>query len=293
MSKLTSPAAILYLAITLGVAAPAIGLQHGETNTHTQANVHMWADVIALIDTDAREFAVTTVGRNRLLFTRRHSDKTTIYETRRGDSGIWSKPAPASFAVADDADPFFDPYTGTLYYMSRAEHPLKDKGADDYDIWQVELNGEEWGKAKPLENGVNTAAQEVYPTIDKDGTLYFASNRSGGYGGHDIYIAENSGTGWHAENAGPVVNSASSDSNPFIMPDGETLVFYCNKETGYGEVDLYRTNGGPGGWSTPVNLGSPINSAQGEYAPSILDAGTFIYSRGEKLVAVPMNRILR
>jgi len=288
MSNLNIPSAILGLILSLsaGLAATATDIQSEDTN------VHMWADVIALIDSDEREFAVTPVGRNRVLFTRSTNDHTTIYETIRAENGTWSKPQPVSFAVDDDADPFFDPYSGILYYMSRASHADKAENADDYDIWKVELHGDEWAKPQPLAPGVDTSAQEVFPTTDKDGTLYFASNRDGGYGGHDIYIARKGSTYWHSENAGPVINSPVSDSNPCIMPDGKTLIFYSRKENGYGEVDLYRTDGGLGGWNIPQNLGATINGPKGEYAPGILDAGTFIYSRGEKLITVPMHRVI-
>lgn len=261
--------------------------------SQNEANAHMWADLIARIDSPDHEFGVTPVSSNRVLFTRRSAEQTIIMETTKNPAGVWREPVPASFAVKEDADPFYDPYSGILYYMSRAAHDGKQEGADDYDIWQVTLEGDDWGTPEPLASGVNTPAQEVFPTIDQDGTLYFASNREGGFGGHDIYMAVKEGDRWHSENAGPVINSDASDSNPCVLPDGKTLIFYSGQSGGFGEVDLYRAKGGPGGWQTPVNLGNQVNSPDGDYAPGILDIGTFVYSQGHKLVALPMNRILR
>jgi hypothetical protein len=274
------------LALFASFGAVAVTLQ--ETNTN------MWADVVAHIDTEEQEFAVTPVGKNRILFTRRSDDDSmTIMESVRGHTGAWSVPAVAEFASPDDADPFFDPYTGMLYYMSRAAHPAKEEGADDYDVWRVSFDGSKWGDAEALGAGVNTPAHEVFPTTDKDGTLYFASNRTSGYGGNDIYVAEDNGSGFVAENAGPVINSAESDSNPLILPDGMTLVYYSKRDGGYGEADLYRAQGGPGGWKDPVNLGRYFNGAKGDFAPSILDAATFVYTKNKTLTLRPMSRVLR
>lgn len=280
---------LIQVAVSAAMACSvgAVALTLGETNAH------MWADVIAHIDSKDQEFAITPVGQNRLLFTRRAGDDMTILETVRGHNGYWSKPVPASFAAADDADPFFDPYTSTLYYMSRASHPAKAEGADDYDIWRVDWTGSNWGTPEPLGPGVNTADHEVFPSLDKDGTLYFASNRKSGYGGHDIYLAEIHGGKWRAENAGPVVNSSESDSNPLILPDGKTLIYYSKRGGGYGEADLYQITGGPGAWSEAQNLGMHINGPDGDFAPSILDAATFVYTQDKKLRLMPFGRALR
>ncbi|MBP6732905.1 MAG: PD40 domain-containing protein, partial [Chitinophagales bacterium] len=116
-----------------------------------------------------------------------------------------------------------------------------------------------------LNNAQYTSTQ---PTITKDGkTLYFVSDKLGGYGGTDIYIAARDANGaWsNPQNLGPDVNTAFDEKFPFIANDG-TLYFSSNSPAGLGGLDVYKTKPETGRWSKPENLGVPVNSNKDDFS---------------------------
>jgi outer membrane protein OmpA-like peptidoglycan-associated protein len=106
-----------------------------------------------------------------------------------------------------------------------------------------------------------------HPSLTKDGkTLYFASDKPGGYGGVDIYMCTREiGGPWSVPvNLGPTVNTTGNDMYPFIADDG-TLYFASDGHSGLGGLDVYSTSMVKTGnkintWTEPENLGYPINT---------------------------------
>lgn len=90
---------------------------------------------------------------------------------------------------------------------------------------------------KKLDFGTGAYA---HPTVTSDGkVLYFASNRSGGRGGWDIWRAEREGPGWgEPENLGPAVNGEKDEIYPWVLADG-TLFLSSNRSGGLGGMDIY------------------------------------------------------
>ncbi len=98
----------------------------------------------------------------------------------------------------------------------------------------------------------------------KDTILLFSSFRSGGYGGSDLYITVFSNGEWSLpKNLGAQINSAYDERSPFLSKDGRTLYFSSNGTKGIGGLDVFkaRYDDNTQSWSTPVNMGVPINSA--------------------------------
>jgi outer membrane protein OmpA-like peptidoglycan-associated protein len=84
----------------------------------------------------------------------------------------------------------------------------------------------------------------------------------GGYGEIDLYMIEKNPFGdWGpAMNLGAQVNTPFTEHSPFFSQDGKTLYFSSNGHPGYGDFDIFKTVYENGRWSTPVNLGSPLNT---------------------------------
>lgn len=126
-----------------------------------------------------------------------------------------------------------------------------------------------WSAPKGLE-GVNTEYLESSAALTLDGkTLYFTSNRPGGYGGTDIYSCtlDKSGNRWvDIKNLGPLVNTELDEEGVFVSGDGRNLFFSSNGLAGMGDLDVYRStyNTEKQEWSEPVNLGYPINSVEND-----------------------------
>jgi len=135
---------------------------------------------------------------------------------------------------------------------------------------------------------VNSSANESFPCISADGlSLYFASYRPGGLGGHDLYVTtrETKSAQWSPPvNLGPPVNTSASEFCTGISADELSLflstgVFGTARPGGAGGGDLWvstrSTKDEP--WQEPVNLGPTINSWADEVLPYISTDGSTLY----------------
>ena len=107
----------------------------------------------------------------------------------------------------------------------------------------------------------------AHATLTPDAqTLYFASDKPGGYGGVDIYKSVRDMAGnWTAPvNLGPTINTSGTDDFPFIASDG-TLYFASDGHAGLGGLDVYSSVPNKDGWAEPVNLGFPINTSSDDF----------------------------
>lgn len=98
--------------------------------------------------------------------------------------------------------------------------------------------------------------------LARDGkTLYFTSEAPGGLGGNDIYVSQktSNGTWGTPKNLGTPINTSFNEDAPFLANDG-TLYFASEGHEGFGNYDIYKSTLSEEKWSTPENLGQPINS---------------------------------
>jgi len=121
-----------------------------------------------------------------------------------------------------------------------------------------------WTGLEKLGDDINTKYWESHGCLTEDGkTLYFTSNRKGGYGGLDIYRAEKQKDGSWSEpvNLGETVNTRYNEETPFITGNGQKLYFSSYGHYNMGGYDIFYTRkGADGKWDMPINLGYPINT---------------------------------
>src|ERR1019366_3454891 len=141
----------------------------------------------------------------------------------------------------------------------------KDDNGDG-NIYATSLNGDQWTTPKKLNDNINTKAWEPSAFISADGnTLYFTSNRDGGFGGRDIYKSNKLPDGeWaKATNLGSIINTPYDEDASFIHPDGVTLYFSSNGHNTMGGFDIFSTSlSANNEWTNPVNIGYPINTTE-------------------------------
>ena len=144
--------------------------------------------------------------------------------TSRCENGAWSKPMAPSFAApgVQEADPGITPDGKRLYFISMRHDPQ----GEDFDIWYVERSRDgAWSEAQRLPAPVSSPASELLPRADREGRLYFGSDRPGGFGRSDIYVATQAGDGrWSVRNVGPPVSTSANEYEADISQDGRTLV---------------------------------------------------------------------
>jgi len=188
----------------------------------------------------------------------------------------------------------------TLYFaMMRNEGGLQP----NVDLYYVENTGDYvndgWSEIKKLSPVINDPKYwDSQPSIAADGhSLYFASDRPGGYGGTDIYVTrKDPKTGqWSVpQNLGPNINTKGNERTPFIHSDSETLYFSSDGHFGFGKFDIFfsRKND-KGEWAEPVNIGSPINSEGddlGFFVSKDAKTGYFFSFEGEKVKGKGIGR---
>ncbi len=124
------------------------------------------------------------------------------------------------------------------------------------------------------------------PSISPDGrTLYYVSNRPGGYGNFDIWktTLKDDGTWQEPVNLGDTINTEGNEQSPFIHFDNQTLYFASDGHIGMGGLDLFISKqSADGKWSTPKNLGYPINTYRDEDGLIVNARGTMAYYSSDR-----------
>jgi Tol biopolymer transport system component len=125
----------------------------------------------------------------------------------------------------------------------------------------------EWSSPVNLGPVVNSASGDDLPAISKDGlSLYFQSNRPGGFGLLDLYVAQRDTkeAPWNAPvNLGAAINTAAQEFGPALSRDGHYLFFYSPRATGLPDIFVsYRQDVHDDlAWDTPVMLGPEVNTS--------------------------------
>ncbi|MCO6500453.1 MAG: OmpA family protein [Vicingus serpentipes] len=154
------------------------------------------------------------------------------------------------------------------------------------DIYVSHLSGGSWSRPTKLKGDINSnKSWEGSASLSANGkVLYFASDREGGLGGRDIYKAELQADGsWsNIQNLGPNVNTIYNDDAPFIHPDNKTLYFSSQGHSSIGGYDIFSSVMDEyGGFSSPVNMGYPINTVDdNRYFVMAANGKTGYYSGG-------------
>jgi hypothetical protein len=195
--------------------------------------------------------------------------RLAILQSQRGSSG-WSTPVVASFSGPfNDLDAFVTGDGQRLYFAS--DRPTDGSGVarPDWELWYVSRTPQGWSAPVHI-SGINTSANELFPTVTADGSLYFNSDREGGYGAWDIYRARRQGAGFAAaENVGPGVTTDAWEFNPAVDPTGNVLLFgSIGRPDTLGGADIYASVRLGGTWQSAKNLGPCINTAAEEFHPS-------------------------
>jgi outer membrane protein OmpA-like peptidoglycan-associated protein len=175
----------------------------------------------------------------------------------------------------------FSPSFDTLFFTRN--NKARTKGSDGivrlmlyYTVWK---DGR-WLKEIALP--FNSDKYSVgHPALSPDGKLFFISDKPGGFGGTDIYYTKLVNGKWmEPVNAGPFVNTRGNEMFPFAGNDGH-LYFASNAHPGLGGLDVFASKIVEGSFTTPHNLGRPINSPDDDFGFIINnDRGYFSSNRG-------------
>ncbi len=157
-----------------------------------------------------------------------------------------------------------------MWLLASASAASNDDDVPQFGPWSAPVN---------LGPPVNTLAFEHAPAISKDGlSLYFHSDRPGGFGGFDVWVSQRPSVDapWGApQNLGPNINTPFTEAAPALSLDGHRLYFHSGRPGGFGGADIYvsrrHNKRDDFGWQPPENLGSGVNTAAQEQQPCIFE----------------------
>jgi len=182
----------------------------------------------------------------------------------------WARSTRAPFSIqpgkVKDIDPFFSPKGDLVLFNSNRQSV--DSTVKDFDIWAVTWKKGKWGEPYRLEGPINSGNSDFYATMTSKEVIYFTSDRPGGIGKHDIYRSSfRNGKYEKPELLPSPINTDGEESNPYISPEEDFLIFVSSTREGLGDSDLYISFNRKGKWSVPQNLGNEVNTAHAEFAP--------------------------
>ena len=225
------------------------------------------------------------------------SDRQRVYPdydlyvmTRASTNEDWSDPAdlgPTINSSSYDSFPCISADGLELFFISED----RPGGYGGVDLWVTTrpTKANSWGPPANLGPMVNSSRWDQSPAISSDGlTLVFASaNRPGGYGNDDLWLTTRASIrdAWTSPiNLGSAINTPYEESWACLSPDGRVLFFSSDRPGGFGNIDLWMATRATadGSWSTPVNLGSSVNTSANEGAPTVSLDGSILYFASDR-----------
>lgn len=201
------------------------------------------ADINAVISGDGRTMAFTRISRRGF---------EVFVSRRQGDN--WGRPVSINrdlrmdflltTGISDD---------GTVLYLV---YHVPDMS----NIYTSTFDRGSWSRARSIGRPVNSRNSETHASVSPDGkTLYFTSDRPGGYGGLDIYRAslDNRGRWSEIENLGPEINTFFNEDTPFVTVGGRYLYFSSEGHNTMGGYDVFFAD--LENLSLVYNPGYPVN----------------------------------
>lgn len=216
-------------------------------------------------------------------------DTLVIMESTRKKNS-WSEPVIASFSTNSaqwkDIDPMFSPDGNMILFQSNRPVPGKPE-RKGFDIWAVKRNKKGWSEPFHLGNTINGDGSESYASMTLRGDIYFIKDNETKAGNSDIFVSRFvDGQYQTPQNIGLPVNTTFRESNPFISPDEDFLIYFSDDSSGLGEVDLYISFKSGDSWTKPRSIGAPVNSKLAEFCPFYHRKEKRLYfSRQEKSAA--------
>ncbi len=227
------------------------------------------------VNTEQSEFNAIHVFPDKLQFSALRNisadDKKEDYKVR-----IYNEPpTPQKIFMPNGANPEMHIGNGAYSPDSKdfffTECESNGKTTSRCDIYLTKYENFKWQPAQKLSSAINNpSATNTQPSVgyDKEGNevLFFASDRSGGQGGMDIWVSKKNADGTYGEavNTGDVINTPGNEITPFYDINYHRLFFSSDWHYGFGAYDIFKTEGEYTNWMVPQNLMQPINTPQND-----------------------------
>jgi Tol biopolymer transport system component len=229
-------------------------------------------------------FIAFFTDQRRALFCRANDDFTSyqIYETRLDSEGHWGAPTIPRFAGSwSNADPHISLDGLTVFYISNRPGPGETRPQATMDIWYATLGPDgEWGDGQRVPAPISVSGVDDWsPSVAANGNLYFGTQRPGGRGANDLWVARRLGDAYEAPvNLGDSINTPAGEVEPWIAPDESYLIFSGRgRKDGIGGFDIYSSRRDGAAWRKAQLVGSGVNTKALDFNPSVSPDGKWLY----------------
>lgn len=241
-----------------------------------------------------RDFTISPAGDEIFYSVQQRDFSVSVILRMVKKNNQWTGPEVAPFSGGyNDLEAVFSPDGKKIYFCSNRPSSAADT-TDDFDIWFVNKTATGW--SEPVHAGfvINSPGNEFYPSVARNGNIYFTATPKEGKGSEDIVMCE-----WkNGAYAPPVslpdaINSKNDEYNAFIDPDEQFILFTAPGRTGgFGRGDIYLSKKDAGGnWLPATNLGPGINTAANDYCPYVTpDKKFFFFSSSRSLNKTPFTQ---
>ncbi len=281
---------------------PTVATQFIKASQYARSNSEIASEYtvepLSKISTTAANFGVA-IWKDQLIWSSTRTDfKRAQNNTQKNDlingeanqlfiapiEGVSRKPFSIRFLKSDlkntynESNPSFTADGKMVAFMRNNiadDERITSNGGLEMSLFLADVDADgNWLNARPFPYNNGSTG---FPAFSPDGnTIYFTSNRSGGYGGFDIYQSDKRGNFWgEPKNLGATINSQGDEITPFF--DGTSLFFSSDWHFGFGGYDIFKVQG-----NNIVNLGTGVNSSGDDFNfifdPSV-STGFFVTNR--------------
>ena len=212
---------------------PITGVPNNDIYTARKNNSGKWEEVEVIegaVNSDEDEGVVSFSADGKTMYLTRclgNMPAGQIYQSSRS-GGEWTEPTLIQLfadTMVTVGHPAISPDGSKLYFVSDA-----DGGQGGKDIWVAVNEGGQWTVLENLGAAINTSGNEMFPYVRQDGALFFSSDGHEGFGGLDIYKAEQDSAGeWHVENMYSPINSVGDDFGITFSADNSMGYFSSSR----------------------------------------------------------------
>lgn len=261
-----------------------------------------------VISTQDDEFGCTFSPDGKTCFFTKRTAATITSSTyvicySRWVNGQWSEPDIAPFSGKyKDFNPFFSPDGSSLFFISN--RPIAGNKSPGLNIWMVRKQEKGWTEPEDPGVPINTPGLKLSCAVTADGSIYFV-NLDAGTGRQGLFRSKlSAGRYGIPEMTGDSVVSFQDAADIFVSPDEKYLLFSSRSRpdalvaghgasASYPRSDLYISFNKNGHWTTPKNVGVPINSTAEETNPCVSpDGQTLFFTSERNFITIPMKERL-
>lgn len=214
-------------------------------------------------------YPVLSGDRQSMIFTVKEKFYSGIYHCIK-EQEKWGDPRNITLELAVEGEVY-----STALNHNGTQLLLFKNDMNSGSIYYSNLVNGKWQPVKKLNNGISSKDWETFASLAlNDKKMLFTSNRKGGEGGIDIYMADlmPNGTWGNIKNI-VEINTPYNEESPILSSDGKTIYFASQGHNTMGGFDIFYSKLLPNNkWSSPINMGYPINTPDDEFYYFPLDS---------------------